>query len=672
VNRIASVSLRVVLATLAAAVAPHSPARADEANPDADLRLAGRTGAPVAERLAAARRLVDGFVPDAEAGVRAAAFLLADDPVVAAGLLRRSLDADVIPVDTLERARGAARGALAKATDPARRASIAAFALGLGLRGEEFEPALYAPTAPGVEAALVADAFAPAAGVASTAPEGAALLRAAFAEHRRVADLLDAASADAPDAMRAGMDGLTKLGADAVPALIRVARQAPTKTPPGRIPRRVRAIVALGLIGDRRAVDTLLPCVDDLKDVGWVRAAAAAALGDLGDPRALPALCRVLFYLGDVHRPRDSWDYPGADNTDVPAERWDTVEYYAVDCAAADAMIRLGVANAAEWLIRERLHPRSGRWRIRVLQDAVDALRRSFPDAPRDYEPDAGLPARARAYDRLVAWWRTGPRLAHPLDETDAGFRAGAKAIVDLIGARSVMEGQITKRAATLIGPPMLPTILEALAAAKPDAHASSKRNVQRAELALVLGTLGDRRAIDPLLELTRDPVPAVRGNAILALGRFVETDADPRLAGEAKDATARITARAIELLGDAHAAPRTAALQTLAHARPSADVLAAMRAHAAADHPENAFGDYRMAEDVVRLVQTGEGLDAVLAQLAAPDLFVRRFEFELLRSAFDLEPDLFDPAVDPGTPRFRPFDREILVKALARRRDGK
>ena len=184
------------------------------------------------------------------------------------------------------------------------------------------------------------------------------------------------------------------------------------------------------MIGDRAAVDDLIPCIVDLKDEGWARAAAVTALGDIGDPRVIPELCRVLFYLGDVHRPRDSWDYPGADNTDVPADRWDTVEYYAIDCAVADALLRLGVANAAEWLIRERLHPRSGRWRIRVLQDAVDAIRRAFPTAPRSYEPDAGLPSRApkegfparrsRTYDGSRSFGRTRRECGPCLRETPA------------------------------------------------------------------------------------------------------------------------------------------------------------------------------------------------------------------------------------------------------------
>ena len=663
--RIAPSTLRVALVAALVAIPCHARVRGGDepTTPESDLRLAGRIDAPPAVRREAAKRLVEQGVPDAESGVRAASLLLEDDVPTAAALLRRSLDADVVPADTMGLARAAARSALAKATDPARKASLAAFALGTGLRAE-FAAAVGHFDLPEVREAARADGYALPDGVPAEPPGD-------WATHARLADLLDRATSDDPKAAREGIDALAN--AASVPFLRAVARQLPARkpytgprpaalrTPRGRLPRRVRAIVALGLAGDADAVHDLIPCLDDLEDDGPVRLAAATALGDLGDARAIPALCRVLFYLGDVHRPRDAWDYPGVDNTDVPADRWDSVEYYNIDVAAADALLRLGVGNAAEWLIRERLHVRSGRWRVRVLQDAVDALRRAFPDAPRVYEPDAGIPARAAAYDALIAWWRTGPRLSRPLVETDAAVHAATQAVVATIGGKSVMDLQIAKRTATLVGSAMLPAVLEGLA--------TSTRKVQRAELAIVLGTLGDRRAVEPLLALSADPVPAVRGNAILALARFVETERDPRLTGPANDATARIVARAIAMLADPEAAPRTAALEALAHARPSDDVRAALAAHAAATHPENAFGDYRMTEDVVRLVQTAEGSATVLAHLEAKDVFVRRFVYELLRSVFDLEPGVYDASFDPGTPRYRAFDASILETALAARR---
>jgi len=422
----------------------------------------------------------------------------------------------------------------------------------------------------------------------------------------------------------------------------------------------VRAIAVLGLLGDRRATTPLLAALDDHED-GWVGVAAVDALGDLGDPRAAVPLGHVLFYLGDLHRPRDSWDYPGQLNTDVPPEAWGEVAYYAIDSNACDTLLRLGVRNAAEWLIRERLDPRSGRWRIRVTQDAVDAIRRAFPGAPKGYEPDAGLPQRQAAFEALLAWWRTGPRLAKPLDEADPAFRAEAQALVERIGAKSVMELQIAKRTAALIGPAMTPTVLDALAA--------STRRVQRAELALVLGALRDRRAVAPLVALTRDPIPAVRANAAEALAAYADP-ADPGLL-EHETATTpdAIVARWIEMLDDEEAGPRASSLKAMTSLPPRGDVHKALEAHAAAAHPENAFGDWALAERVAMLVQTGEGLDAVLALLDDADLFRRRYTWELLRPALRLGTRDFDPTPGPAAPGRKGIDADAVRKALAARR---
>jgi len=50
-----------------------------------------------------------------------------------------------------------------------------------------------------------------------------------------------------------------------------------------------------------------------------------------------------------------------------------------IDEAAADALLRMGVRNAAGWLIKNKLDPSKASFRVRVLQDTVDALRRSTP-----------------------------------------------------------------------------------------------------------------------------------------------------------------------------------------------------------------------------------------------------------------------------------------------------
>lgn len=655
--RLLSRTLCVAAVTAAALWAAVGTATGEEPPPDpsALLRTAERASAPSAERLAAADALAaSGVLPDPERAFRVATGLVAAGPAAAGRLARAALDAGYVRPDARRTLGAAARAALGAETDPSRRTDLAAVAALVGEREPLGGAAGATPFA-----LEVARRDAPELSIGDALPAADA-----WAAHARVAALLDAATEDDPAVAGPALAALVAAVPDAMPLLLSTAAPpaAPTTTPPGRVARRVRAVVALGAAGRHEAVPVLVRCLADTDD-GWVRAAAATALGDLRDPRAIAPLCQVLFYLGDRHRPHDGWEYPGASNTDVPWEAWADVPYFAVDSAAAGALLRLGVRGAAEWLIEERLDPRTGRWRVRVTQDAIDALREAFPAAPAGYEPDAGYPQRQAAVDALRAWWRTGPALAAPVDEASAGVREALDALANSVGGPGVgvMFLQINKRAAVLVGPPMTPSILRVLA--------TSRRKVQRAELALVLGGVRDRRAVAPLLELTRDPVPAVRANAAEALAAYADP-AHPGLLANASEVPAdAIVARLLALLDDAEPGPRASAVKALAAVRPAPEVVAALDAHAPSRRPENDFGDYRLAEEVARLVHAGAGLAGVVARLDDPDLFRRRFVWELLHVALRLDPRAFDPSVDPAAPGRKPADAAAIAAALARRR---
>jgi len=659
-----------VTALLALAAPATHPASAGDPPPDGtrDLRLAAREATPKDERLAAlARVIASGRVEDGPLALRAGASLLAVDPAAVAPLWRLARERGDLPPEALEAARVAVAAELAKAP-PDRREALAVAGLYVGRREGAAEDMLAATLKAGpARDALVWDApeLAPLLPPPGPAPMEAGL-PIVWAHHVWVADLLDLACLDDPKKAWPAMDALraaTKPELDAAPLLLATATPGATRTAAGLVPRRVRAIVLLGARREAAALPALLSSLDDQGNDGWVRVAAVTALGDLGDPRAIVPLCRVLFYLGDVHRVRDAWEYPGADNTDIPVDQWAEAPYQAIDSAVCDALLRLGVRGAAEWIVRERLRPSSGRWRIRVLQDGADAVRRSFPDAPRVYEPDAGLPQREAAYEALRTWLRTGPRLKSPVAEDDPRFAEGARALVHQMGEKSVMELQIVKRAAALIGAPLTPYVLEGLA--------TSTKKVQRAELATTLGAVRDRRAIEPLLRLTKDPVSAVRANAIEALASYLGREDDPQLDGTSAVGTDAIVAALVGELADPEARARTSAVKALTAAPPRADVRTALQAHRADEHPENDFGDYRLAEAVATLVQTGEGLDAILAILSEPDLFRRRFVWELLWPALRLEPEAFDPAIDPTSPKASRPERAALERALAARRGG-
>jgi len=671
VKRIARTTLRCLTVTaLLTAAWPGAPtASAGDPAPDGtrDLRLAAREASPQEERLAAAARVVaSGRIEDGPLAIRAGSSLLGVDPVAVAPLWRLAREAGDLPTEVLEAARAAVDAALAKAP-PDRREALEVAGLYVGRR--EGTETLLAGTATAGPArqAFVWDAPELAYLVAPSEPTAPAeVLAIMWKQHVALANFLDAACEDDPKKAWPAMDALRGAAAPkihAMPFLLATAAPRATRTPAGLVPRRVRALVLLGARRDPEALPALLGSLDDQQNDGWVRVAAVTALGDLGDPRAIVPLCRVLFYLGDVHRVRDAWEYPGADNTDIPADQWADAPYQAIDSAVCDALLRLGVRGAAEWIVRERLRPSSGRWRIRVLQDGADAVRRAFPDAPRVYEPDAGLPQREAAYEALRAWLRTGPRLKAPVAEDDPRFAEGARALVHQMGEKSVMELQIVKRAAALVGAPLTPYVLEGLK--------TSTKKVHRAELATTLGALRDRRAIEPLLALTKDPVSAVRANAIEALASYLGREDDPQLDGTSPVGPDAIVATLLRELADPEARARTSAMKALTAAPPRADVREALRAHRADEHPENDFGDYRLAETVATLVQTGEGLDAVLAILAEPDLFRRRFVWELLWPALRLEPEAFDPAIDPKSPKAVRPERAALERALAARRGG-
>jgi HEAT repeat protein len=651
VSRIASVTLRFAVVALAGALAPPA-ARADEAyDPAADLRKAS-TSAVLSpeERLALARKIATAeAVGDAEAAFRVAAAVFEEDMATATALVRLGREAGHMDPSDRERLRTLLYKVLQRGINDAATADQwGAMAITLGRP----QAVGTAPTT-GQRPGPIRDALAWAGYPLDRLPLGAVAppgLEREFEAAMLALSALDRADSDDPKEARAGLDALLAKKDIAVPLLLSVATPGPKPTPPGLLGRRTRAIAVLGMTADRRATPVLSACLSDAQP-GWVRVAAAYALGDLGDPAALPALTRALFYLGDRHRPRDSWDFPGEGETDVPAEQWPDVEYYAIDVGVADALLRLGVPGAAGWLIRERLDPRKGRWRVRVPQDATDAIRRAFEGAPASYRPDAGLPERMAAWEELLVWWAKTPKPRRTLDEADPATRAAIDAIVARVVGKNVMELQIAEKSLELLGSAATPSLLAAVPGAG---------RVGRMEIAATLGLVRDPRAVEPLLALSKDEARDLRVAAARALSAYVEGPDGVR---------EPVLARLVAMLDDPEEGPRAAALAALAVAPPRAEVRAAVEARAAAKRPENAFDDWRRAEAVVLLVQTGDGLPAVLAGLEDPVLLRRRSLWDVVRAALRLPPDAFDPGADPA--KGARLDPARARDALERRREA-
>ncbi|MDA1195623.1 MAG: HEAT repeat domain-containing protein [Planctomycetota bacterium] len=641
--------LAVLLAGSARAEETDSLARA--------LSLASRGDLPLAERLAAAARILAAREPtEAQATGRAAVALLAEAPETGGWLLLRATDAGLLSADI--RARGLERlaGANLGAADAAGRARLAAIGLLLGQRPEDLGARLTGvwPAPDLVQAVLRREL-----GDLRTTTGARVLLadadgaRALLDATRPAAAALDAAVSDEPGPMVAGLEALLAQGGAAWPVLEHEARLGALGTPEGRMPRAARAILVLGQMKDRRATGVLCDALGSPN--GWVRVAAATALGDLGDPAGAVALAAHLTNTGDVFRARDQWDHPGATGTNVPAEAWASADYFVVDVAAADSLLRLGAPQAVGYLIHRQLDPTVKNARIRVFQDAVDALRRALAhDASAsklvaDYNVDEGLPQRDAAFLALADWWqahRDDPGLlAVSLDESEPAFRERARRLTDELLGTDVRMFMITKPALELLGRAATPSLIEALPRAE--------RGSARVELARALALTRDPLAIPALRGLLDDKLPFVRAAAAEALGAFVGAHPDVR-------------AELVALLSDAKPDARVSALKGLVGSPPSPEVLAAVRAAT----PKEPSADWARAETVLRLVQEGAAqLDTVLQGLDHPDRHVREAWWALLQAALDLPPHAHDPHPAPGGTAKRRLTRAEAEAALQRRR---
>lgn len=646
--------LPIAVLALTLTLAPVGAASAEEGDPlPRALLTAARKDLPLAQRLEAAAVIL-GTPERTEAGAtaRAALGLLPDAPETAGWLVLKASDGGWIPDVLRGRLVEALDDALAQeALEPHDRARLVATGVLVGRRPATLAGDLTRlwPPPDLVRAVLRRDLVGSEAG---TLPKEAVAARDAIEAQREIAALLDEATLDDPERMRRGMDGLLARGAAAIPLLLHEAALGARGTPAGRMPRAVRAIVALGMAGDRRATPVLARGL--LSPDGWVRVSAAVALGDLGDPAGAPALAEHLTNTGDIFRNRDQWEYPGRSGTNVPASAWRSMDYYVIDVAAADSLLRLGAKNAAAYIIHKQLDPAAKNGRIRVFQDSVDALRRAFGHteaAPlvAAYNVDSGLPKREAAFRALASWWhkhRDDPDvLTRDLDETDPGFRRGTRLLADKLLGTDVRNFMITKPALELLGTAATPVVIEALG--------NATRGSARTELAKTLAMLRDPRAIDPLLGLLEDKLPFVRAAALEALGAYVHDH--PR----ARDAV-------VKGLSDPKPGPRVSALKGLVAAPPSTTITRAV----SAARPKSPSSDWQRAETVFRLVQEGDvHWDAVAAGLGHKDRHVREAWWRLLREALALPPHAHDAHPAPDKPAKRRITRAEALAALEARR---
>jgi HEAT repeat protein len=646
--------LAVILAVLLVGSTPGFGEEAreapDELAVDRALRHVQRTSLPLDQRLRAAALALEGAATaDGESLMRAGLALLPDAPEPATWLLLAGREAAWLDARLQQVGSAQVRGLLDGAgEDDPRIATWAAAGLLFDVRPDGVAERLTSTWPPkGVVRAILRRE-----GVDA---ETAAAARDEILDRLPAARALDAATSEDVEIMAQGLDALLALGDGALPVLLNEARRAAAGVPEGCVPRVTRAILALGLLGRKEALEPLVACLEASN--GWVKVAAATALGDLGDPAACIALCHQILYRGDILRPLDQWDFPGEKETTVSAADWAGAAYYVVDGASADALLRLGVSGAVEWIIRNQLDPSKANMRVRVLQDGIDALRRAVPASPvGDFNPDAGIPQRRAAHARLLAWWKEhsfdGDLLARRIDENDEGFRREARRMIERLRGRSVMQLLISQETCGVLGPAVTPTLLETLAVAK--------KLFFRTEIVRALGVVRDLRAVPVLLEMMEDKASSMRHVAVTSAGAYLGRDD-------------RVFPALLERLDDRDASPRVAALGALSTAPPSATMREALAAHTPEAHARE-FGaedrDYRMAWTVVDLVQRGEEVwPTVRDGLSHPERYIRTTWWELLRRALGLEKNVFDPITDPGADDWRTLDESLALEALRERR---
>jgi HEAT repeat protein len=258
------------------------------------------------------------------------------------------------------------------------------------------------------------------------------------------------------------------------------------------------AAVALGQIGDPAAVPRLLKALDDA-DAG-LRRAAAEELGEIGHKAVVP---RLLKALGD-----------------------------------ADAEVR-AVAAAALGAIRDGA--------------AVPGLLKALGDA------DAKVSWVAAAALGEIGDASAVPGLLETLSDADSRLSVAAVAALGYIGDASAVPGLLKalgdaelRRAAAealgQIGAPSVPGLLKALG----DADAKV-----RAAAAAALGAIGDAAAVPVLLEALDDADAEVRWAAVEALGEIGDAAAVSGLLEVLGDAEVRWAAvEALGQIGDAAAVP--------------------------------------------------------------------------------------------------------------------
>ncbi len=324
---------------------------------------------------------------------------------------------------------------------------------------------------------------------------------------------------------------------------------------------RRKAAVALGLLGDvakeMGVVDVLIAKLNDPRPE--VKAAAAEALGNLGDPKAAGPLVATLIHnrFGAVREIEVALEKLGAPALPaiLPALTHPEVE---VRRAAVQAVAKIGTSAAVVPLAQRLKDPD-----LAIRRRAADALitladARVVPqliEALRDPDPHVYYPARdalanvgGPAVPALVAaLGDPDPRVAHMAEQALA--RIGRTAVPALCNALLSENGRIRQWAAVALGD-IGPDAVEAVAAFLKD---TTKPAYARAAAADALGRTGAPNALEPLVEAASSQEPMVQKAALRGLVRLGDEKATPALVNALEAADQGVRSVAMQLLMSWH-----------------------------------------------------------------------------------------------------------------------
>ncbi len=362
-------------------------------------------------------------------------------------------------------------------------------------------------------------------------------------------------------------------------------------------PERRQACVALaraaqGGTGRREAGDRLLallrsnagkPGID-----GPIHLYAAVGLTLLADPATAVDLVLELSAVNPN------------DNLAARSREEQQKTYWTVDAQLCDALLGMGLWDVEEDLLEQM----SRRHKIRVLIDAHAVLRRRTGfTLPFRYNGSYA----ARESD--IAAWRDRLRATRsqryeqrPFDVSDKTFQARLRVMLDWLAGRKVNDRYIAEKLLTRFGRYAVEPLMGEL---------SSKNPVARRQAALMLGRIGDARAVPALLQALLSDDADARARALEALRKLKGKGALARVVTMLRDNDGEVRAEAARFVGvfgaEAHQAALRVALATETQPATRTAFLCALLRR----------GDASVVPELKQIVRSGEQHDREAAQAA-------------------------------------------------------